>query len=401
MLNLIQRLLLLLLFSLTLQAHNGLSQKHLVSLYPENLAKDISADTSIEIKYDLAIHKHSIHKRVIILKNSKQKKIKGTIKVINKNTLIFTPNKELKNEKYKVRVKQIRLQDYKSHKRFKRYARKLCSLFYDDVKRCRLYKYASKVKSKKIRYSFNVDDNRPKIISLTLNKSNIQLNEDNTTTISVNAKYDNNDTLNVTNKVKWIMSKQNIIRIDKNIITPKKEGTISLQAKLNKQTTKQISLTVYMEINGHKLPPEPNPTINNSTLLGIDSNHNGVRDDVERRIYFVYTRPIEQAYMMQSAKLYPKTLENPVAAASSEELEKELWNNAVCEGFLRNYKDVSLGSQTVTFMEESYFNTKERMRAYIKFNEASSGGVYDMPSLEDYKASNCDFNVTKLLEMEK
>ena len=37
-----------------------------------------------------------------------------------------------------------------------------------------------------------------------------------------------------------------------------------------------------MVINGHTLPPEPDPKVNNKTLLGIDSNGNGVRDDVER-----------------------------------------------------------------------------------------------------------------------
>jgi len=37
-------------------------------------------------------------------------------------------------------------------------------------------------------------------------------------------------------------------------------------------------------INGYTLPPEPDPKINNATLLGVDSNNNGVRDDVERWI---------------------------------------------------------------------------------------------------------------------
>jgi threonine dehydratase len=37
-------------------------------------------------------------------------------------------------------------------------------------------------------------------------------------------------------------------------------------------------------INGIAVPPEPNPTINNATLAGVDSNNNGVRDDVERKI---------------------------------------------------------------------------------------------------------------------
>jgi hypothetical protein len=41
-------------------------------------------------------------------------------------------------------------------------------------------------------------------------------------------------------------------------------------------------------IDGHVLPPEPDPKVNNATLLGIDSNNNGVRDDVERWIYSRY-----------------------------------------------------------------------------------------------------------------
>jgi hypothetical protein len=37
-------------------------------------------------------------------------------------------------------------------------------------------------------------------------------------------------------------------------------------------------------INGYTLPPEPDHGENDKTLLGIDVNHNGMRDDVERYI---------------------------------------------------------------------------------------------------------------------
>jgi hypothetical protein len=37
-------------------------------------------------------------------------------------------------------------------------------------------------------------------------------------------------------------------------------------------------------INGIAVPPEPDMTENNATLAGVDSNSNGVRDDVERLI---------------------------------------------------------------------------------------------------------------------
>ena len=86
MLNSIQKISLLFLFSLTLQAQSGLSQKHLVSLSPEPSAQEISADTSIEIKYDLVLSKHSAHKRAIVLKNAKHKKIQGKVSIKNDTT---------------------------------------------------------------------------------------------------------------------------------------------------------------------------------------------------------------------------------------------------------------------------------------------------------------------------
>src|SRR3989344_1300827 len=44
---------------------------------------------------------------------------------------------------------------------------------------------------------------------------------------------------------------------------------------------------VWSDVNG-TLPPEPDPTENNATLAGVDSNQNGIRDDVERAIYLKY-----------------------------------------------------------------------------------------------------------------
>lgn len=38
------------------------------------------------------------------------------------------------------------------------------------------------------------------------------------------------------------------------------------------------------QINGLTVPPQPDPVANASTLAGVDSNSNGIRDDVERQI---------------------------------------------------------------------------------------------------------------------
>jgi len=391
----IKKITLLLLFTLSLQAQSGLSQKHLVSLSPENSAEDVSADTSVEIEYDLAISKHSLHKKTVTLKNSKGKKIRGKISVKNKNTLVFTPNEELESGEYRVKVKHVNLQDYKSHTRFKKYTKKFCSYFYDDVKKCRVYKYAARVKSKNIKYSFSVDANRPKVISLSLNKSNLQLNENNTTTISVNAKYDNNETVDITNEVEWKISNPNIISIDKNIITPRSEGTTTLQAKFNNQTTKEISVTVYKEINGYRLPPEPDKKLNDSTLLGIDVNSNGVRDDVERWIFKEYKEPIVQAVALQNARAFGKILVDPSRARETVKFTEATTD---CEGYYEYQDSRHLIPKRKSLHEESrplILNTRERSHAYYEFNQALSGGIYPGRPWDALKYS-CDFNETKV-----
>lgn len=392
----IKKLAFVLLLSLTLQAQTGLTQKHLVSVSPEPLAQEVSADTSIEIEYDLVLSKHSTSKRTIVLKNAKHKKIQGQVSIKNDTTLIFTPNEELVSGEYRVKVKQIKLQDYTLNTRSVRYAKKVCSYFYDDIKECRLYDYATRVKSKKIKYSFSVDDSKPKVISLTLNKSNIQLNEDNRTTISVNAKYDDNTTLDVTNDVEWILSNSNIISIDKNIISPLSEGTTSLQAKLNKQTTTEVSVTVYKEINGYVLPPEPDETLNNSTLLGIDVNDNGVRDDVERKIVETYKEPIKIEPLMAAVKVGQEILENPIGLAKEHSDKMDRVGN--CWSYIRETAPSFINIlEYVKFYENNMYNTEDRVRAYLDYNRALSGGVYGSGPA-DWTADKCDFDVATMLK---
>src|SRR3990167_1446886 len=54
------------------------------------------------------------------------------------------------------------------------------------------------------------------------------------------------------------------------------------------------------------LPPEPNKADNDTTLAGIDTNENGIRDDVERAIYFKYQ---ESAHEAAPAFQYAKALQ--------------------------------------------------------------------------------------------
>ena len=389
MLHIILKMIAILSLVISLQAKDrGLSQTHLTSVFPEVSSQEISVDTNIEIRFDLPIVESSIKKNTIVIKNN-GKKVKGITTLKDEYILVFVPNEDLLHGNIKVKVKQVRLYDFNNkHK----YANKICSYFYDDIKECPLCKYLCRVKTKKIKYTFNVDDSTPKVISLKLNKTNIDLNILNTEDINVTATYDDNETKDLTSDIQWSMSDTSILSITDNIITPQKEGTTTLQATYNNVASTKINVTVYKEINGYKLPPEPDEALNNSTLLGIDVNANGVRDDVERKVIETYREPVKIEFMMIDLKIAQKILENPIGQAL--EYEREFSKNDDCRMHLRR-QGINLDGHN-DFLENNTYNTNIRVRAYLDYNLALSGGVYGS-SPSDWNANSCEFDVDAML----
>ena len=126
-----------------------------------------------------------------------------------------------------------------------------------------------------------------------------------------------------------------------------------------------LTTNIYSETtNGHTLPPEPDPKINNSTLLGIDSNNNGVRDDVERWIYKTYKdkHPIHIDIAMQASRAYKKVLETPERA---KEIHNIVSAHSNCEGYFRVFADRFGDTKYIqkkilgTKFDNIYFNISE------------------------------------------
>ncbi len=151
-------------------------------------------------------------------------------------------------------------------------------------------------------------------------------------------------------------------------------------------------------INGHDLPPKPDPVLNNSTLLGIDVNNNGVRDDVERWIVETYKdkHPIHIDIAMQAARAYKLVLETPERAkeirlkvngalfcASYYEFEAQFFNDPILI-----YERIN------TPVKNKYFNTKVRSKVYWQYDKLLSGGSYALPKDNKMKLL-CDFNTSK------
>ena len=155
---------------------------------------------------------------------------------------------------------------------------------------------------------------------------------------------------------------------------------------------------VPIVINGHTLPPKPDPKVNNSTLLGIDSNNNGVRDDVEIWIYQTYKdrHPIYIDIAMQAGRAYKQVLETPERA---REIRETVNAPYFCSSYYKNYakilnEPILVHERIDSPVKSKYFNTKERNNVYWEYDALLSGGSYALPWPDEMKKL-CEFNTSK------
>ncbi len=151
-------------------------------------------------------------------------------------------------------------------------------------------------------------------------------------------------------------------------------------------------------INGYTLPPEPDPKINNATLLGIDSNNNGVRDDVERKIIKKFSKKLHIELMMDYVKIYQRILEHSIGDAFM--LQKEISKVIDCSIYLGRI-DSEIESddwiENIDWRENIMFNTPQRVKKYLEYNSALSGGVFGS-SPDDWNRDACSQNVIDALK---
>ena len=175
------------------------------------------------------------------------------------------------------------------------------------------------------------------------------------------------------------------------------EGSSSASNNTNNSNSTSTQPTI---INGHTLPPEPDPIVNDSTLLGVDVNGNGVRDDVERWIYETYKdkHPIHIDIAMQAARAYKLVLEHPERA---KEIHGEVSAASYCESYYKIYakyfNEPILVQDNITneyFRNTIIFNTEERKREYLKYDQLLSGDSYTTPKIGEGK-NLCNFDVSK------
>ena len=256
-----------------------------------------------------------------------------------------------------------------------------------------------------IRVKNRGDDNTGKgLRSLSLSVGTASLNKDHNTTLSLMGTYADGSRKDLSAQARWIVTPQDAIKITGHTLKALKDVNVTLQAQVGKVLSNPVRLEIYWEVDGHRLPPEPDPKVNNATLLGVDVNHNGVRDDVERWIYEKYKNkhPIYIDIAMQAARGYRLVLEKrPKTKEEAKKIHDEVRKARHCEYYFKYdakyFNEPTLIDRTFNrklLRDKVYFNTTERKNTYDKYDLLLSGDSYALPSPQEEKAA-CDFNISK------
>ncbi len=235
--------------------------------------------------------------------------------------------------------------------------------------------------------------------TLTLESNSTELNLGKSVLLTVKS----GETQDVSSDVEWIVIPSDSAEMSNNILTAKKEGNITIEAKYQGKTSNKLLFDVHWVINGHILPPEPDETKNSATLGGVDSNNNGVRDDVERKIREKYSKPLHSALFMYEAKFYQRTLVEPTSNAI--EIQKDATKTIDCEMYLMDFDEeleqYGWGLKNFRYVKNLTFNNADRVEKYLKYNLALSGGSYGS-SLDDENIDACSPEIVNVLkEMKK
>ncbi|MGK0255572.1 MAG: NifB/MoaA-like Fe-S oxidoreductase [Arcobacteraceae bacterium] len=160
-------------------------------------------------------------------------------------------------------------------------------------------------------------------------------------------------------------------------------------------------------INGYVLPPEPDETLNNSTLLGIDVNNNGVRDDVEIYVIKRYAKDpdfpkTKTALAMQYAWASQKVIESPTTESTKFEDDA-----LACESYWLNKRTENMTTlEMMKYMnnhevfndseiKDKIYNTKKRIEQDFLANATLSGNILTLP---ESTLDKCQINIDELGE---
>jgi hypothetical protein len=138
---------------------------------------------------------------------------------------------------------------------------------------------------------------------------------------------------------------------------------------------------------GDSLPPDPGEA-GKATLEGIDSDQDGIRDDIQRYIALTYpdSQKTKAALRQAAIALQMIILESPDEESALRNTELEA-RASECIWYIHPDD----GSKMDDLLMAEFLNTLERSRAYLLFNSKLGGHVFRGKDIDEYKTS-CTFD---------
>jgi len=138
-----------------------------------------------------------------------------------------------------------------------------------------------------------------------------------------------------------------------------------------------------------QLPPDPGPA-GDATLEGVDSNGNGIRDDIERWIYLTYpdSEKLRRALIQE---YYP--LQNMIIHGQQQNRDAvyddmyAMMRSGECLDYIHPDDPHKISAE----LEARVVNTTERTYGYLKASKILGGGTFRSSPMSKLKNS-CTFN---------
>lgn len=152
-------------------------------------------------------------------------------------------------------------------------------------------------------------------------------------------------------------------------------------------------LSVDLTVSTIPVPPDPGKR-GKETVAGIDSNGNGVRDDVERFIVFSHPdRTPEQENTRNALFQYARAAQEGLLVAGDREAARaageEVQDAVECLWFVMD-GDIELASRVRAEVTARTLNTLARTKAQSRYNSQLSGKIFNLDS-GDFSVENCVF----------
>jgi hypothetical protein len=150
-----------------------------------------------------------------------------------------------------------------------------------------------------------------------------------------------------------------------------------------------LNLTIVPETSDG-LPPDPGEA-GKETLLGIDSDLDGVRDDIQRYIVHTYPdQPNLQKALFQVARSYTRTFEPDLTREDAYEIS-QIEDQAI---FCLRYFDWRAAGERLDALNAEMLNTIDRSKQYLLYDSLLGGMTFSLPDVEVEEYSQfCDFEI--------